>query len=138
MSTSNNVDLHITARGVIAAERRTDRAHLPAEAAAALDAAVRLAQQVLDGDNAVLVRGGVVANDPVLPVIDLDFLNDDCHITPAVRALETATALGWASVADEVRAYLQRYANFDPETEQWTRRGWATEESEKGNVHGDV
>lgn len=130
---SDVVDLHVTARGVIAAERRTavdartgeriDRSALPDEVVAALDAAVRLAQQVLDGDNAVLVQGGLVTNSPALPVVNLEFLeDDDVCIEEAAQALDRAEALGWSSVAEEVRAYLERHARLDPETGQWLRR----------------
>ncbi len=133
MSGSDVVDLHVTARGVLAAERRTavdaatgariDRSTLPADVVAALDAARRLAEQVLAGDNAVVVRGGLVGNDPVLPVIDLDFLEDDAvYIEEAVDALARAEALGWPSVASEVREYLERHAVCDEETGHWSVR----------------
>lgn len=133
MSISDVVDLHVTARGVLAAERRTavdastgariDRSGLPAEVVAALDAAVRLAQQVLDGDNAILVRGGLVTNDPVLPVVNLEFLeDDDVCIEEATEALDRATALGWPTVAAEVREYLERHAVCDEETGHWSPR----------------
>lgn len=129
-------DVHITARGVRSAlwaagiNRETGETptgeRLPDEVTAVLRAAEQLVEQVLAGDNAVLVRGGTVQNDPFIPVLDLDFLREPCdgdetaNTAHAVRC--TALALGWASVADEIEEWLHRHATYDPETDLWTTK----------------
>ena len=58
------------------------------------------------GDPYVIVRGGLVTNDPALPVIDLDVLDSDAPFPEdAAYAREQASLarrLGLADIADEL------------------------------------
>ena len=59
-----------------------------------------------DGDPYVIVRGGLVANDPALPVIDLDVLEADAPSAQdaeyARERADLARSLGLNDIADEL------------------------------------
>lgn len=78
----------------------------PAREAAAelLAAATATVTSLESGSNLIIVRGGIVDSDPILPVVYLDWSDDEAgRRAEAEDAIPTLPQYGWDETADLLR-----------------------------------